>query len=215
MRRLLGPALAVVPLFSTTSAADPLALTSGLVLFQDDPAVFLFTGDNFDLSGGGVLQALRGTFWRNHCKPSCAPGTTIDFGTTTYGLSDAAFTPSGFGEVHGVTYPQLFYAGEFTFTGPEVVTTAVFEGPLLGAFAFRGQLFAFTNESRTGTPVFAEQLRGVGTARVFAHVDPDTSLTTLEDLEYTFTPIPEPSTLLLLGSGFVVAAKTLRQRRSL
>jgi hypothetical protein len=84
-------------------------------------------------------------------------------------------------------------------------------------FTFAGQLAAFTTASLTGTPVFAEQLMGSGTAEVILDlpVGRVEGLASLSDLDYTFTAVPEPSTLLLLGSGFVVVAKTLRQRRSL
>jgi hypothetical protein len=225
MSRLLGPVLGVTLLFGTTSAADPIAVTSGIATLTDEPGHFRVAGDNFDLGGLWPAFALSGTFWFHQCPPnSCALGSELDFGTTTYGLAhpeSPLFPADGAGEVNGVKYPQLFYQGEFTFTGPDVVLPVVVDpdGPLRirGPFTFTGQLAAFTTASLTGTPVFAEQLMGSGTAEVILDlpVGRVEGLASLSDLDYTFTAVPEPSTLLLLGSGFVVVAKTLRQRRSL
>jgi hypothetical protein len=220
MSRLLGATVGLL-LFGTISAADPVAVTSGLVhLTADEPGGFRLSGDSFDLTAGWPPSLLSGTFWTARCvlPAGCAPGSTVDFGTTTYGFSehpDNPFTTNGPGVVNGVKYPQLFYRGEFTFAGPEVVLPAVIDPNInqtsRGPFTFTGHLSAFTTESHSGTPVFDEQLTGFGTAVVF--LDPFPTFT-LSDLDYTFTAVPEPSTLLLLGSGFVVAAKTLRQRRS-
>jgi len=217
MSRVLGAALGLVLVFGTISAADPVAVASGIATLTDEPGHFRLSGDNFDLSGGWPAFALSGTFWLNQCPhPGCALGSRVDFGTTKYGLAhpESPFFPAnGPGEVSGIKYPQLFYQGEFTFTGPDVVLPAVADPDpggairIFGPFTFTGQLAAFTTESHTGTPVFAERLRGFGTAEVI--FDPPSvfeGFATLSDLDYTFTPVPEPSTLVLLGSGLAVVS---------
>jgi hypothetical protein len=160
---------------------------------------------------------VSGTFWYRHCASGCAPGTVVDFGTTTYTFSEHF---QGFrGTVNGVEYAQLFSGGQLTFTGPNIVLPSVFpqpEGPgpvLRGEFTFAGNVTLFTTESRTGPPVFSSELTGRGTARVFAGRIPS-DLFLVHDLGYTFTPVPEPSTLAMLVSGVIGVAAALRRRRS-
>jgi hypothetical protein len=158
---------------------------------------------------------VSGTFWHDRCASGCAAGTAVHFGTTTYTFSES-FQGIG-GTVNGIDYPQLFSAGEVTFTGPTIVLPSAFPEPgspgplLLGEFTFRGNVSLFTTESRTGPPVFSSQLTGRGTARVFgAPISSD--LFQVDDVEYTFTPVPEPSTLAMLVPGVLGVATVLRRR---
>ena len=217
MRELLYPLIVLILLFRGTAAADPIAVTSGFVAFTDEPGAFRVAGDGFDVAIGFFPQVVSGTFWHDRCVSGCAAGTTVDFGTTTYTFSQS-FQGVG-GTVNGIDYPELFRGGELTFTGPTVVLPSVFPEPgspgplLLGEFTFRGNVSLFTTESRTGPPVFSSELTGRGTARVFgAPISSD--LFQVDDLEYTFAPIPEPSTLTMLVPGVIGVATVLRRRRS-
>jgi hypothetical protein len=104
-----------------------------------------------------------------------------------------------------------------TFTGPTSVLPSVFPEPgspgplLLGEFTFRGDVSLFTTESRTGPPVFSSQLTGRGTARVFG-APISSGLFQVDDVEYTFTAVPEPSTLAMLIPGVIGVATVLRCR---
>jgi hypothetical protein len=215
MRFLIGSLLALFLLFRGTAAADPIPVTSGFVAFTDEPGAFRVAGSGFDVAFGFFPEVVSGTFWYDRCASGCAPGTAVDFGTTTYTFSEGFQGNSG--RVNGIDYPQLFSAGELTFTGPAIVLPSVFPEPgspgplLLGEFTFQGNVSLFTTESRTGPPVFSSELTGRGTARVFAGQIP-ADLFVVQDLEYTFTPVPEPSTLAMLVPGVVGVVTVLRRR---
>jgi hypothetical protein len=195
----------LVLLFGGHAAAEPIPINSGLIVFTDEPGAFEISGSGFDVSFGWFPRVVSGTFWFERCRSGCAPGTTLDFGTTTYAFSES-FQGVG-GEVNGVTFPRLFTSGELTFVGPKVVLPADFLFDLTGAFTFHGNVAVFTTESRTGPPIFSSELVGAGTARVIGGGG------SLDDLEYTFgAPVPEPSTLVMLFSGLVGGATALRRR---
>jgi hypothetical protein len=213
MRCLLGPALAFVLLFGGTSAADPLTITSGVINFTDEPGGFDVAGQDFDLDFGWFPKVVSGTFWFDRCRAGCPLGSTVDFGTTTYGFHEQ-FQGYG-GSVNGVSYPELFRIGEVTFTGPVIAipptlpeTFARLEGP----FSFHGTVSLFTEPSGT-TPIFSGELTGRGTAKAIVSIDaPGTAI--VEDLDYIFgSPVPEPSTLVMLVSGLIGGAAGLRRRR--
>jgi hypothetical protein len=205
VRYLSCTVIVLVLLFGGSAAAEPIPISSGLIVFTDEPGAFDIAGSGFEVSLGWFPRVVNGTFWFDRCRSGCAPGTTLDFGTTTYAFSESF--QGGGGEVNGVQYPQLFTSGELTFVGPKVVLPTDFLFDLTGAFTFQGNVAIFTTESRTGPPVFASELSGAGTARVIGGGG------SLDDLEYTFnSPVPEPSTLIMLFSGLVGGATVLRRR---
>jgi hypothetical protein len=225
MRRLLSAAIVLLVLTCNPVGAEPINVTSGLVVFTDEPGGFLFVGRGFELRGEMFPTTVSGTFWFDRCHPDltgggCLPGARIDFGTTTYGIGSG---DQGSGVIGGVVHEELFYSGEWTFHGPSVIAPTTFDESALvrdGPFAFEGSIFAYPTELRTGMPLFSASLRGSGTARVFFGVNTSgVSGPRLipHDLDYVFEtqPVPEPSTLLLVGAGLGAALTRCRRRSGL
>ena len=215
MRHVLDLLIALVLLSRGVAAADPITVTSGFVAFTDEPGAFRVAGTGFDVAFGFAPQVVSGTFWYDHCASGCAAGMVVDFGTTTYTFSEN-FQGYG-GTVNGIEYPQLFRTGELTFTGPAIQLPSMLPEPgtpnalLLAPFTFSGSVSLFTTEERTGPPIFSSQLTGRGTARVFS-APISSRLFVVDDLEYTFTAVPEPSTFAMLVPGMIGLA-VLRKRR--
>lgn len=220
MARVLCSAIALVLVVCRPAAADPLTVTSGFVIFTDEPGEFALAGPGFDLRGSWFPVTVTGTFWYDRCQ-SCAPGTPVDFGSTTYRFSTDPSAIAG-GSVGGVAYDQLFYDSQVTFTGPFVFAplrlTENGATRQSAAFDFVGRMAVFADESLSGSALFSADLRGSGTAHVFfgpATDNPDGPFV-LHELVYTFedqAAIPEPSTLVLMGTCLAAAAARRRAQR--
>jgi hypothetical protein len=201
---LAGPSLA---------AADPVRITSGFVHAGavDPRAQFAFEGEGFSLAG--FAEAFSSTL-SLECVP-CAPGTTLDLGGAFLG-PDAA----GSGVVDGVMYSEIFLNGMTgTFSSPSFQISGDQALTMVRNFTFSGTISGYLlNPSVHGftEPAFTKMLTGQGIVRSeFLFNADETPLFFATQLQYEFTdsaPVPEPGTLLLVGTGAAVAA--LRRRRS-
>jgi hypothetical protein len=178
---------------AVTSAVPVLTATSGRVTFTDEPGGVRLAGSGFELSFGWWPDPLHdaGAAWWHRCP--CAPGTLVDFGDNgRYGVSDRFIVP-GRAVIGSVAYEGLFFDGELSFSGPQIMLPpqAGEDTDLLaasGPFTFEGRFFAYADATRTGTPVLSLHVVGSGMATVVFGSFQGRFHLAGEDLVYHFGP---------------------------
>jgi hypothetical protein len=199
----LAMALPVFP-----ASADPIFVTGGSatavrVGFDARGATNLHGTHQFDLQ----LFVEPGGFGPWLCFP-CVPGTSIDVGGS-WGFGDGAGTV----ELNGVSYRLgrdvavvgLRFVGD-PVIAPDLAARAVLSVPFeLGILS---QLLLFDSG---GFPT-RFPLVGRGTATIELVQDPGAPVWDWVQARYEFAPVPEPATLLLVGTG-VLALSARRYRR--
>jgi hypothetical protein len=204
-------------LSATQAVADPLTVTSGLVTAQQSGGTFSLRGDGFSLSGAPPFGYVS-TFW--DCTPCQASDRlTLSLSSSTSGTFDDL--P---GEFNHQQYDATYLAGHLTFTAGDM-TSAVLQPGLTSIsmpFTFSGELAnfeTFAGRTTPGTlPLFIATFTGSGIATArFRIADADGALFFADSITYEFasaTPTPEPTSLLLIGSGAALLLGRRRVRRS-
>jgi hypothetical protein len=212
-------------LFVQPAFADPLRITSGTFFFDIEGDGFTFNGEGFALRTTeigiyttNIFPGRCGNFPFSFCQE--AEGTPSDWSFRTAGGEQLL----GRGNVmlNGVNATNVDFVGTIQFN---VVPTPVFSGGALEGF---GVVAPFSFEAmirgiQGGDELFARQFVGNGRFAVgyeqvsgrpgFVMLNADT-----DTIFYRFSgsaaPVPEPGTLLLLGSGFAAAVVRRRRRQA-
>ena len=222
LRTVLLTVAAAVTLFSPRPAsADPVVITSGS--FQIGWGRGAFRSFGFNLRGedfhiiGGEGDGSANNLFLPRCHeflPCTAGDTTMLSGP--YGV----FTAGGRAEIDGVSYDLTRYAGSVFFSSPTVITipsSTAASIQVQAPFTFSGSLAI--DAVRTVPPdwVSVGQFdltgQGIATATLFFRSQGTFDAGyAIQSIRYDFTdPVPEPATLLLIGSG--LAAVLGRRRR--
>jgi PEP-CTERM motif len=227
MNRVTTLAVALVALVALPLPlrADPIAITGGTVQVEVSisDARITFLGDNFMVRTG--TEDFRTDVGS---KYPFAAGTAINLGGVWHPID----TRGGEAIFNGVHYPELYFGFSTsggTFMTPSVTPTGLGEQILTGPFTFSGFVTAWAtpNPEPEDVPVFTANLFGGGTATAAFFGSPPQdefpgfySPTFLPGADYQLlyafspgaAPIPEPGTMMLLGTG-VIGLLGLRYRR--
>jgi hypothetical protein len=223
--------LTVCPPLIATASGDPVRVQAGGVSADfGDPASpwrFAGTGFEFEFFVQSAAFSYLGPFADCGANSGgCAVGSQVDLTADFRDFravgdsTTSTFMHAGPAVIDGVTYPILYYGGDMTF---ETGTATAAPGLVNENFSFGGRIAAFTNPSLTGPPVFDWNLTGEGVAEIFLGrtllpSDAPPNQVSLMAIRYGFEssdPIPEPSTLLLVGSALGGALLRSRRRRGL
>jgi hypothetical protein len=182
---------------------------------------FTLTGEGFEVVGG---REPGGVGPAGSCFP-CVAGDPINFDSRFVG----EFTlGSGPAIVDGVSYAKLWYTGVLAFDGEtmafpggssSVDLTSPFSLVSEGVLGERSFLQGYLTDpfANSDPPVFRADVtgRGVASATYFEGITPGEFF--FRQVTYSFLapqPVPEPTSLLLVGSGLIgVGVRHWRRRK--
>jgi hypothetical protein len=183
---------------------------------------FTLTGEGFEVVGG---REPGGVGPAGSCFP-CVAGDPINFDSRFVG----EFTlGSGPAIVDGVSYAKLWYTGVLAFDGEtmafpggssSVDLTSPFSLVSEGVLGERSFLQGYLTDpfANSDPPVFRADVtgRGVASATYFEGITPGEFF--FRQVTYSFLapePVPEPTSLVLLGSGLIgVGVRHWRRRKA-
>jgi hypothetical protein len=196
--------LTVLVALAAFSRADSIGLTSGSGTLYPAGFIFQFHGGGYNLSIPGTLDVTGGGLVQ--CTPPCDPLAFPLNLTPLFTVSAASFV---------LVDGDPFISGGFTFTGVSFVSSIAPGGNLTIRYTTSLSIFLSLYDKATLLPV-ADFVWGSNRPwLVTAHFVNSSGFPGDYKFEgATFTPVPEPATITLLGTGMLPILFGLRRRLS-
>lgn len=200
--------------------ADDVQITGGSVVYNITNGVtsVSFTGDNLLLR----YTVLSGRF---ACISNCAPGGTTNLNMTTLNPFVTNVTELVY---NSVTYSNARVRGDFTFSTPSFTlpaatfdnVTGLLDPPSYGAQTPATLSGALEFDNQQNALLFNLTISGNGIASgVFSQANAFDRNYSISQTTYSIAqpggpqPVPEPATIVLLGTGFSGILVRYRRRR--
>lgn len=220
--------LCCVPFVCAAEArADTLVLTSGYVQIGS-PTGFVTPGSRgqvrsiyHDAAGSNV--SIRGNGADGQVQQilspcvfgACAPGTVISGSSNANLLQNQV----GSADINGVLISPTAYLGQTVFhfrTGDLVVPTSTASSlTLTTSFTMTGNLVVFGRDATNTTwvQIFSTTVSGEGVATIYLQRFQDGYFISSIRYDFGASAVPEPATLVLLGTSLASGAALRRRRR--
>jgi hypothetical protein len=192
------------------------AVTTGSIHISgaEPPGTFTLSGTNFTATGGFSIGD-----WGLDCT-FCYPGTVLNVN----GIAMGDEFGTGSATINGRTFPKLSWgdplmlgSSSFVITGPGIVLNRG-DGTYFGPFSFTGSLCGIMPPSGVCVADLPS-LTGNGQVAVqilsYSYPNGFNTLLLTYQATYTFQSTPEPSSLILFGSGVLGLAGVIRRKINL
>jgi hypothetical protein len=214
------------------ASADPLRITSGVFVLDFEGDTFTFSGDGFALTTTEFgIYSTKQFVSRGEPRGGWPPTSCYFCDEPEENLSDWGFATIGGEQLLGRGNVSL---GDVSATNVEFVGSMRFNAvptrvsPSGGALEGFGLVAPFSFEAtirgiQSGDELFSRQFIGIGQVAVpyerstrpgFVRINGDAGDTLFYRFSDSAAPIPEPGTLLLLGSGLAAAVRGRRRNGS-
>jgi hypothetical protein len=197
--------------------ADQITITGGFLQMMESPEVHVQVGQ-LSLTGTRGLSldartiASEGNYapWVT-CSGECGPGMTVSLGAewaTSAVSGQLAFEGRTYDDLGGGDdfAPQAIVTFDGSFVTPSLAPTAMLTAP----FVFSGSFFIPADD---GLSITRHTLTGAGTATISLR-EWDSAFWNVDAVRYEFAapqPVPEPATMLLVGSGALMLSRRLNR----
>ena len=201
--------------------ADDIVITGGVVVIGGPPHAidewsnvgFNFSGNGFAASGGEVDGITQGIMSPCAFSP-CQPGAMV------FPNSTAILSGVGQATFNGTTIPAWWFGRDsrLSFSGPGV-TIPNSTDPIITIttpFTMTGSVFVHSLDDLNHPVIFSTTVSGSGIATLTLTMsqlfEPGGYI--YSNVRYDFAPVPEPTTLSLLGAALAALAARYSRRRA-